>query len=418
VTGSLGSTQDPTALVPGSVAAVQAAASDWARRAAQLESVAFELGTIVVDEEWDGKAAERASEIITMLAKEWGRSFNRFADGAAELETYASVLATAQGTAAAVIQEYARGEAATRAQKVKEAKAERESGQKPVIQPRSRPYDPGDSIRFQAAMNLSDARDSVEHAGNRAAAKLDELTNGVDFWKLAGMALNVQLQMALDGGVETLRQIVNGTLSAGNAMLQNPVNTIEMILGTWMMVAGSGGAIGGGGLTLTGVGAPVGVPIAAGSAALVGAGAALAGVGAVGLGSAMAGNSKVEPWKKEDRGDGRATDGTYADGNPGTSGKAAEKAALDEIAASENKVIVRDQVLSRVEGGNPNGRKYDGLWHKPDGTYEGYEVKSNSSQNSVQEANDAAVSYDNPARARLNGEEILITSVKKVRVFD
>jgi hypothetical protein len=418
VTASLGSTQDPTALIPGSIAAVQAAALDWARRAAQLESVAFELGTIVVDEDWAGKAADQAAEIITTLATEWGRSSNRFADGAAELQTYASVLATAHGTAAAAIQEYARGEAATRTQKVKEAKEERESGQKAVIQPRSRPYDPGDSIRYQAAANLSDARDSVEHAGNKAADKLNELTNGVDFWKLAGMALNVQLQMALDGGVEGLRQIVNGTLSAGNAMLQHPDHTIEMILGTWMMVAGAGGTIGGGGLALTVVGAPAGVPLAVGSVALAGAGAALAGIGAIGIGSSMVGDSKVEPWKKENRGDGRATDGTYADGNPGTSGKAAEKRGLDQLEETEDKVIIRDQVLSRVEGGNPNGRKYDGLWEKPDGTYLGYEIKSNSSKNSVQEANDAQVSYDNPARATLNGKEILITSVRKVQVYD
>ena len=75
-------------------------------------------------------------------------------------------------------------------------------------------------------------------------------------------------------------------------------------------------------------------------------------------------------------------------------------------------------MLSRVEGGNPNGRKYDGLWEKPDGTYHGYEIKSNSSNNAVQEANDAKVSSENPARATLNGKEIIITSVEKVRVFD
>jgi hypothetical protein len=36
----------------------------------------------------------------------------------------------------------------------------------------------------------------------------------------------------------------------------------------------------------------------------------------------------------------------------------------------------------------------------------------------VQEANDAVVSHDNPARATLNGRDILITSAEKAQVFD
>lgn len=116
--------------------------------------------------------------------------------------------------------------------------------------------------------------------------------------------------------------------------------------------------------------------------------------------------------------DGRDTKGNYADGNPGTSGKAAEKEALDTIEETEDRVIIRDQVKSHVDGGNPNGRLHDGLEKKPDGTYEGYEIKSNSSRNTAQERNDELISYDNPARARLNGEDILITSVRHVRVSD
>jgi hypothetical protein len=39
-------------------------------------------------------------------------------------------------------------------------------------------------------------------------------------------------------------------------------------------------------------------------------------------------------------------------------------------------------------------------------------------EETVQEANDAVVSHDNPARATLNGQNILITSAKKAQVFD
>lgn len=53
---------------------------------------------------------------------------------------------------------------------------------------------------------------------------------------------------------------------------------------------------------------------------------------------------------------------------------------------------------------------------KPDGTWEGIEVKSGRSADKAREAFDREVSYDHPAYATLNGERIKITSVNYQRV--
>ncbi|MEK6345746.1 MAG: hypothetical protein V4737_18200 [Curtobacterium sp.] len=67
--------------------------------------------------------------------------------------------------------------------------------------------------------------------------------------------------------------------------------------------------------------------------------------------------------------------------------------------------------------GVPNGRVYDGLAEKPDGTYVGVEIKSGTAtRNAEQRAFDNAVSPENPATATLNGKTIKITEVIEQKV--
>jgi len=73
------------------------------------------------------------------------------------------------------------------------------------------------------------------------------------------------------------------------------------------------------------------------------------------------------------------------------------------------------EVRASMEGATKE-RIYDGLVKKPDGTWEGIEVKSGTSADKAQKAFDQAVSYDHPAYAKLNGESIEITSVNYQRV--
>jgi Pretoxin HINT domain len=110
---------------------------------------------------------------------------------------------------------------------------------------------------------------------------------------------------------------------------------------------------------------------------------------------------------------GRDAGGRYTDGNSG-SGKAAEEAGLQDYELQTGRAVVRGQVRASVSGVD-NVRYYDGLAMKSDGTYEGIEVKSGTSQTTVgQRAFDGVVSSSNPATAKMNGQEIEITSVKVI----
>lgn len=67
--------------------------------------------------------------------------------------------------------------------------------------------------------------------------------------------------------------------------------------------------------------------------------------------------------------------------------------------------------------GVSNGRVYGGLAKKPDGTYVGIEMKSDTaSRTAEQRAFDGAVSPNNPATATLNGRIITITEVIEQKV--
>jgi hypothetical protein len=412
MSAGLGTTSNPETLIRGSVDAIRAAAAEWRRKAGQLESVAFELSTTSVDNGWEGKAAEAAAEVIAALAQQWGEASLRFDAGATAIDTYANALALAQGQAAAAIEQYARGEAATSADKVRrdqEAKASK--GKTITIQPRSSPIDPGQSMRYEAAASLTDARDALELAGNYAAQHLDALAGEVDYIKLLGAAHAETMEIMQDVGIETMRQIVNGSLSVGNAIIDHPEALGAMFLGVWAASAASAGVGVGGLLSFSGVGAGVGVPTALGSGAIVAGGLAVAGAGATVLAGSAMGQNRVEPWKAADRGDGRDIEGKWADGNPATSGKVKESRGLD-IRDKENGVpAIREQVTARVEGVE-HGRRYDGIELKSDGTYNGAEIKSGSGRLSTnQRIFDDAVSYDNPAYAPLpDGTIAKITS--------
>jgi RHS repeat-associated protein len=110
---------------------------------------------------------------------------------------------------------------------------------------------------------------------------------------------------------------------------------------------------------------------------------------------------------------GRDAGGRYTSGNSG-SGKAAEEAVLQDYELQTGRAVVRGQVRASVNGAD-NVRYYDGLSLKSDGTYEGIEVKSGTSPyNGGQRAFDGQVSPSNPATAKMNGQEIEITSVKVI----
>ncbi|MFZ7089158.1 hypothetical protein [Curtobacterium sp. RRHDQ10] len=222
----------------------------------------------------------------------------------------------------------------------------------------------------------------------------------------------------------------NVAASMGNAIVNHPDEFGALIGGLLLMAAGSAVEGGGVALDITGVGAVVGVPANVAGAAMMAAGAATALGGGASLGVHAMTDDEVTPndtdhvqnWKKEQNENhpGRNKDGTYRkDGNDEarTDAKAKEAQGVKEAADDAGLPYRTDQVTARVDG-VPNGRVFDGLAEKPDGTYAGIEVKSGTaSRTAPQRLFDDSVSYDHPATATLpDGTVIKITSVilKKV----
>lgn len=115
-----------------------------------------------------------------------------------------------------------------------------------------------------------------------------------------------------------------------------------------------------------------------------------------------------------DRGDGRDSLGRFT----GKGGYGADKEAqgLQDYSDLTGRDAIPDQVRAKLPGGS-QGRYYDGLALKPDGTYEGIEVKSGTaSRDAAQRTFDGKVSSSNPATARLGGTDIKITSVRVITV--
>jgi hypothetical protein len=215
--------------------------------------------------------------------------------------------------------------------------------------------------------------------------------------------------------------------SLGNAMLEHPDETLELLGGIATMMGGA--AMEGGGIALdfTGIGAIGGVPLNISGAAVMAAGAATATAGAGQLATHALTDDAKTPYDTDHAA--RARERNEPNENHPGRNKAGEyqskdndKARVDSAQKEAEGIkqyskqnggvhVDTDKVLAK-QPGVEKGRFYDGLVKKPDGTYEGIEVKSGSSKDAAQERFDAGVSYDDPAYATLrNGDRIKITSV-------
>jgi len=87
--------------------------------------------------------------------------------------------------------------------------------------------------------------------------------------------------------------VVNTAADVAQAAVDHPEDIGGMALGVGMVIAGTGGEIGGVALDLTGVGAVAGVPLHVASAALIAGGVATAGAAAVQLGQHAAANDSM-----------------------------------------------------------------------------------------------------------------------------
>ncbi|PZE25668.1 MULTISPECIES: hypothetical protein [unclassified Curtobacterium] len=216
--------------------------------------------------------------------------------------------------------------------------------------------------------------------------------------------------------------------SLGNAMVDHPDEMLELLGGIATMVGGAAMEGGGVVLDITGVGAIAGVPLNISGAAVMTAGAGLAATGATQLGVHAMTDDRVSPnqtdhvqrWReKNEQYEGRDKKGRYrSEDNDKARADSADKQqrGLDDYEEETGITPNPKEVVARVDSVG-HTRKFDGLAEKPDGTYEGVEVKSGTATKSTsQEEFDDAVSYDNPATATLDGKKILITSTRLINV--
>jgi hypothetical protein len=209
--------------------------------------------------------------------------------------------------------------------------------------------------------------------------------------------------------------------SLGNAMVNHPDETLELLGGLATMAGGAAMEGGGGLLDATGIGAIGGVPLNIAGAGVIASGATMAGGGALQLGIHAMTDDSQSPYSTDhsrnepnENHPGRNKAGEYqSEDNDKARADSAqkEKEGLEQYSKQNGGVHVDDTKVLAKQPGVDKGRFYDGLVKKADGTYEGIEVKSGSSKDAAQEQFDAGVSYDNPAYATLNGERIRITSV-------
>lgn len=160
---------------------------------------------------------------------------------------------------------------------------------------------------------------------------------------------------------------------------------------------------------------------------MIAAGATMAGGGAIDLGRHAALNPGVtvmhahtgRPGEGINRGDGRDIYGHISGRGEGY-GRLREAEGIKRYQGeNEGRWVTREQRKATVDGA-ANGRFYDGLARKPDGTYEGVEVKSDTAGiTGPQRTFDGQVSYDNPAYVTITSElgeveTVQVTSTKVV----
>ncbi|SKT59627.1 putative NAD(+)--arginine ADP-ribosyltransferase Mav domain protein [Mycobacteroides abscessus subsp. abscessus] len=128
------------------------------------------------------------------------------------------------------------------------------------------------------------------------------------------------------------------------------------------------------------------------------------------------------PGEGINRGDDRDSIGTFT-GRGGTArgyGRQPEAEGVAKYKDETGRWVSTETKKSRVDGVD-HGRYYDGHARKPDGTYEGIEVKSGgASRDGQQRAFDDAVSYENPAYVTITNEQGVVETVKitSVRVVE
>ncbi|MEY8042170.1 putative T7SS-secreted protein [Saccharopolyspora cebuensis] len=290
-TAELGTTSDPTALVPGDAAAVHGTSVSLSAYGDALREAGAGLQRIDSSEGWSGQAAEQFRSAFDGEPRKWLEAGGAFHYAAASLERYCDTVSWAQAQAAEAIRLWDQGQAATNAARaehtraVEQAQKQAPPGSGPVTIPFQ---DPGAAKRHAAQQTLARAREQLGSAGDAAAHEVgrarDQAPQERSWW-----------DHTLDAVGDAAGTVVNSVASFGNAMVQHPEMVAGMAGGAALTAVSAAGMTASAGLDATGVGVVAGGPLGAVSATGVATGVGVMGASMAGLASEAAGDDAVRP---------------------------------------------------------------------------------------------------------------------------
>jgi Bacterial toxin 28 len=279
----LGSTADPTALVPGRPADVEVAARTLRTRGDAAERAALGLRAIDTGS-WTGPAAQAFHDRFSYEPNRWFDAADALHRAADLLTDHASTLRWAQDQAAEAIARWS----ATEAELARTATAESAAVKhalahgEPVpvfVGPGAAAYDDARAILDRARAQLASAGDAV---AGFVAAETDTAPQRSSW-----------LHTLADGAQAVGSGITTGLASVGNAMIHHPEDVAALIGGAALTTISAGGDAVGVALDATGVGAVAGVPLNVVSTAGVVTGTTMMAAAAGDLGSHAAGEDRV-----------------------------------------------------------------------------------------------------------------------------
>jgi hypothetical protein len=224
MTAELGTTSDPTALVPGNTETVGSIVW-WLQYYGNTLSAAGDgLARIDTADGWRGDAANAFRAAFSNQPGTWTDAGNAFHEAASSFDAYATALATGQAQAAQAIELW-------------------NGGQTEAAQ----------AMLAQARATVGRAG---ENAANAVAAATARAPQRPGFWSKVGAGLDGLGRGLLHLGSD----VVDDLASVGNAVVHHPDDLGWMAAGLGLTVLSAGGEIGGFALDATVVGGVIGVP--------------------------------------------------------------------------------------------------------------------------------------------------------------
>jgi uncharacterized protein YukE len=287
--------------IPGDPDAVQAAADEWHRASAAISAAADQLHGVTPDGVWSGDSADSFTGKVESLVGQWRATAAALEDGAAQLSSFAAVLAWARREAEAAARMRASADERSSAARTQWEKDKKAAAAQPglpstravVVQPVF--SDPGEADRAAAEQRLSDAKAAVVAAGNTSSSHLD----GSMDWPKATVAADTLLKPK--PGDAVAGPVGGSVTAAANYDIGDGVDPASTQLkgADWATGGGRGGAGGSSGMDVGLVAGVIGGTVVAGGAVVAGARLAgltgLAGGGAGGTGTGMGAMGAVPP---------------------------------------------------------------------------------------------------------------------------